>query len=46
MVTLLPVQVDGKRVTFDKDAGLWTVASPDGQTIDGRVLVRDAFQAV
>ena len=40
----LPLQVDGDRVSFNKEAGLWTVASADGQTVVGRVLVSDAHQ--
>ena len=39
-----PLQVDGDRVSFNKEAGLWTVASADGQTVVGRVLVSDARQ--
>jgi geranylgeranyl reductase family protein len=32
-------EVDGDRVSFNKEAGLWTVASADGQTVVGRVLI-------
>jgi hypothetical protein len=44
-VAVLPVQVDGNRVTFDKEAGLWTVGSADGPDIVGRVLVSGACLA-
>ena len=42
----LPLQVDGSRVTFDKEAGLWTVGSPDGPDVVGRVLVSGACWAL
>lgn len=34
-----PLSQVGTDVTFDKEAGLWTVKSTDGKVVRGRVLV-------